>query len=142
MTWRRWFLFPFFLIGLLLTNFKAILIFILHPLLKHRFFSFSLFILIIYLAIFGQALVKNKQTTTIKLTTNTQSENKISFLNFDKFKNLKNNLNELEKKTGGTTLIYLNLALISHYQGEDQSYQDYQLKSKNLDPNHPIFKTN
>lgn len=125
-----------------MTNFKAILVFILHPLLKHRFFSFSLFILIIYLAIFGQAIIKNKQTTTIKLTAYTQSENKISFLNFDKFKNLKNNLNELEKKTGGTTFVYLNLALVAHYQGEDQLYQGFQLKSKSLDPNHSIFKTN
>lgn len=140
MTLRRWFLFPFFLIGLLLTNLKAILVFILHPLLKHRFFSFSLFILVIYLAIFSQALIGKKPTETIKLTAYTQSASTLSLLNFNKFQNLEESLVKLEQKTGGTTMIYLNLALIAHYQGEDQKYLDNEAKSKLLDPNNQIFK--
>lgn len=140
MTLRRWFLFPFFLIGLVLTNFKAILVFVLHPLLQHRFFSFSLFMLIIYLAVFSQALIGNKTDQTIKLTAYTKSENNLSILNFDKFQNLKENLLVLEEKTGGTTLLYLNLALISHYQGEEQAYLGYQSQAKLLDPNNQIFQ--
>ncbi len=125
-----------------MTNIKAILVFILHPLLKHRFFSFSLFILIVYLAIFSQALIVKKENQTIKLTAYTKSQNHLSVLNFDKFRNLEENLFEIEEKTSGTTLIYLNLALIAHYQGNQQAYLDYQDKAKFLDPNNQIFKHN
>lgn len=139
MTFRR-LLLPVFLLGLILTNIKAILVFIFHPLLKHRFFSLSLFSLIIYLAIFAQALLIRQTPTTVRLSNYDQDLNALSITDFNKFPILKKNLLSLEQQTGGTTLLYLNLALIAHYQGQAEEFEFFQSQARRLDPNHQIFR--
>lgn len=136
----KWFLFPVFIIGLLLTNIKATLVFALHPLIKYRFFSFSLIALIVYLTFFTAAIFRPSAPITVKLTNYSQNFDTLSLINFSRFQKLEENLRQLEKSTGGTTLTYLNLALVAHYQGQTAEYNHFWQQAADLDPNHQIFR--
>lgn len=136
----KWLIFPVFLIGLILTNIKAGLIFLFHPIIKYRFFSFSLIALILYLTFFASSIFRPSAPVTVKLTNYSQTLDTLSLINFNKFQKLEGNLKQLEKNTGGTTLVYLNLALVAHYQGKLAQYNQYWQQAASLDPNHQIFK--
>lgn len=131
---------PFFISGLILINLRGLLIVIFFPLLKHRFFSLSLFLLLIYLAIFGQALIYTPPSQTIKITNYSEKMETLPLHNFTKFTSLKEKIVQIIQLSGGTTNLYLNLGLLAYYQNQRAEADQAWARARQLDPNHPIFQ--
>lgn len=126
--------------GLLLVNLRGLLIVLFYPLIKHKFFSLTLFILLIYLAIFGQSLLITPPTQTIKLTNYSERIETLPLNNFTRFSELKEKITQYLLASGGTTNLYLNLGLLSHYQNRQAQATQAWEQARQLDPNHPIFQ--
>lgn len=131
---------PFFISGLILINLRGLLIVILFPLLKHRFFSLTVCFLLIYLAIFGQALVLSPPTKTLKVTNFSEKIETLPLHNITKFVGLREQITHLIQVSGGTTNLYLNLGLLSYYQNQRTEADRAWENARRLDPNHPIFQ--
>lgn len=130
---------PLFIIWLFLVNFRANLKLLLCPIFKQRFFCLTLILVVFYLVFLAKYL-NTTPPAIIKPLDLSSSGNKIVIYNQADLAKIEQKLHELEFVGANSTTTLVNLALLSHYRNQINTFNSYWHQAQWQSPNHPLFQ--
>ena len=138
----RLLLLPFFIIKLLTVNVPFLIGIILYPIHQYKTSIFVTFLFLLYSLFLLNSLQKTLSTPKIspkKFTLSTSVYETKIYQNPTEIDKIKTSLEKLNFLSPTTRNISLNLALISFYQDNSESFSQSWQQAKTADPNSPLF---